>query len=48
MFLTFSQGYQEIMKQNQLNDLKTPKALEGGKEKIVFGNIKEIYEWHKK
>jgi hypothetical protein len=36
------------MKSNDLNEMKMPKGLEGGKEKIVFGNINEIYEWHKK
>ena len=24
-----------------------PQDMEGGKDKIVFGNIQQIYEWHK-
>ena len=29
------------------NDLPAPQDFEGGKDKIVFGNIQQIYEWHK-
>lgn len=36
------------MSLNEMNEVKMPKGLEGGKEKIVFGNLKDIYEWHKK
>jgi triple functional domain protein len=29
------------------NDVPMPQDMEGGKDKIVFGNILQIYEWHK-
>ena len=35
------QGYMEYMKENPI-----PPDMEG-KDKIVFGNIHQIYEWHK-
>ena len=29
------------------NEVQMPQDMEGGKDKIVFGNIQQIYEWHK-
>lgn len=29
------------------NEIQMPQDFEGGKDKIVFGNILQIYEWHK-
>jgi hypothetical protein len=29
------------------NEIPMPQDMEGGKDKIVFGNIQQIYEWHK-
>lgn len=36
--------YMESIRQN---DIQLPSDFEGGKDKIVFGNIQQIYEWHK-
>ena len=30
------------------NEISMPQDMEGGKDKIVFGNIQQIYEWHKR
>lgn len=30
------------------NEIPMPQDMEGGKDKIVFGNIQQIYEWHKR
>lgn len=30
------------------SDIPKPDDLKGGKERMVFGNIEAIYEWHKK
>lgn len=30
------------------SDIPIPDDLKGGKERMVFGNIEAIYEWHKK
>jgi triple functional domain protein len=35
----------EAIKANEL--VAMPQDMEGGKDKIVFGNIQQIYEWHK-
>ena len=35
----------EAIKANEL--VPMPQDMEGGKDKIVFGNIQQIYEWHK-
>jgi hypothetical protein len=29
------------------NEIQMPQDFEGGKDKIFFGNIFQIYEWHK-
>ena len=44
----FLKGFKELMRSNETNEVKMPKGLEGGKEKIVFGNIADIFEWHKR
>ncbi|CAF0832793.1 unnamed protein product [Brachionus calyciflorus] len=36
--------YMEGLKRNEI---PMPQDMEGGKDKIVFGNIQQIYEWHK-
>ncbi len=36
--------YMEAIKRNEV---QMPQDMEGGKDKIVFGNIQQIYEWHK-
>ena len=36
--------YMEAIKRNEV---PMPQDMEGGKDKIVFGNIQQIYEWHK-
>lgn len=38
------EGYIECMKKD---DPQVPDDLKNGKEKIVFGNIEAIYEWHR-
>ena len=35
--------YMEAIKRNEI---PMPQDMEGGKDKIVFGNIQQIYEWH--
>ena len=37
--------FMEAIKANEL--VPMPQDMEGGKDKIVFGNIQQIYEWHK-
>ncbi len=39
--------YRDLMRKNDKNKVKMPKSLEDGKNNFVFGNISEIYEWHK-
>lgn len=40
-FSVFSQGYMALMKEDGVpDDMK-------GKDKIVFGNIHQIYDWHR-
>jgi hypothetical protein len=41
-------AYMEQSKTAQEGRLPTPKDLLDGKDKIVFGNIRDIYEFHKK
>ncbi|RWS29210.1 triple functional domain protein-like protein [Leptotrombidium deliense] len=36
------EGYMETMRKEEI-----PESLKNGKDKIVFGNIEAIYEWHK-
>lgn len=40
----YSKKYMEAIKSNEI---PMPQDMEGGKDKIVFGNIQQIYEWHK-
>lgn len=41
-------GYIQLIR-NDTNDynLQVPDDLKGGKYKIIFGNLENIYEWHK-
>lgn len=32
---------------NPNSDIPMPDDLKGGKERMVFGNIEAIYEWHR-
>lgn len=32
---------------NPNSDIPMPEGLKGGKMKLVFNNIKDIYEWHR-
>ncbi|XP_013794519.2 triple functional domain protein-like isoform X1 [Limulus polyphemus] len=38
------EGYMKVMKSG---DISVPEDLKNGKDKIVFGNIEAIYEWHR-
>jgi hypothetical protein len=29
------------------SDIPMPEDLKGGKERMVFGNVEAIYEWHR-
>jgi hypothetical protein len=40
-------GYMACMRDPDC-EVPMPKDLKGGKDKIVFGNLEAIYEWHKK
>lgn len=37
-------GYLEIIRKEEIN---VPENLRNGKDKIIFGNIEAIYEWHR-
>lgn len=39
-------GYMAIMR-DPASEIPMPEDLCGGKDKIVFGNIEAIYEWHR-
>ena len=32
---------------NPNSDIPMPEDLKGGKERMVFGNVEAIYEWHR-
>jgi triple functional domain protein len=32
---------------NANSDIPMPDDLKGGKERMVFGNVEAIYEWHR-
>ena len=32
---------------NPNSDIPMPDDLKGGKERMVFGNVEAIYEWHR-
>lgn len=38
------QGYLNLMRNEEI---PIPEDLKNGKDKIVFGNIEAIYEWHR-
>jgi len=40
------EGYFEIMRRDP-PEVVMPEDLKNGKDKIVFGNIEAIYEWHR-
>lgn len=40
------EGYMALMRDPEC-DIPLPEDLKGGKDKMVFGNIEAIYEWHK-
>lgn len=40
------EGYMTLMR-NPENEIPLPEDLRGGKDKMVFGNIEAIYEWHR-
>lgn len=39
-------GYMGIMR-DPASEIPMPEDLSGGKDKIIFGNIEAIYEWHR-
>ncbi|KAF7988703.1 hypothetical protein HCN44_001276 [Aphidius gifuensis] len=43
---TIVEGYMDAMR-NPDNDIPLPADLRGGKDKIIFGNLEAIYEWHR-
>ncbi|KAK2576355.1 hypothetical protein KPH14_005709 [Odynerus spinipes] len=40
------EGYMALMRDPE-SDIPLPEDLRGGKDKMVFGNIEAIYEWHR-
>lgn len=40
------EGYMALMR-NPECEILLPEDLRGGKDKMVFGNIEAIYEWHR-
>lgn len=40
------EGYMALMRDPEC-DIPVPEDLRGGKEKMVYGNIEAIYEWHR-
>jgi len=38
-------GYLELIRNE--GDIQVPEDLKNGKDKIIFGNIEAIYEWHR-
>jgi triple functional domain protein len=40
------EGYMALMKDPDC-EIPMPEDLRGGKDKMVFGNVEAIYEWHK-
>lgn len=41
------EGYLALMRDPEC-EIPMPEDLRDGKDKLVFGNIEAIYEWHKK
>ena len=40
------EGYMALMRDPE-SEIPMPEDLKGGKDKMVFGNIEAIYEWHR-
>ena len=40
------EGYIALMRDPE-TEIPLPEDLKGGKDKMVFGNIEAIYEWHR-
>jgi hypothetical protein len=40
------EGYMALMRDPN-TDIPLPDDLKGGKDKMVFGNIEAMYEWHR-
>lgn len=40
------EGYMALMREVD-SDIPLPDDLRGGKDKMVFGNVEAIYEWHR-
>lgn len=38
------EGYLKVMRSD---DIPMPEDLRGGRDKIIFGNLEAIYEWHR-
>lgn len=41
-----AEGYMRLMRDPEC-DIPMPEDLKGGKDKMVFGNLEAIYEWHR-
>lgn len=40
------EGYMAIIR-DPASDIQLPEDLRGGKDKIIFGNMEAIFEWHR-
>lgn len=40
-------GYMNVLRGERGDLIQVPDDLKNGKDKIIFGNIENIYEWHK-
>lgn len=40
------EGYMTLMRDTE-SEIPLPEDLRGGKDKMVFGNIEAMYEWHR-
>jgi len=40
------EGYMAVMRDPNA-DIPMPEDLRGGRDKIIFGNMEAIYEWHR-
>lgn len=40
------EGYMSLMRDSEC-EIPLPEDLRGGKDKMVFGNVEAIYEWHR-
>lgn len=42
------EGYMKVFKgEHSASDIQVPDGLKNGKDKIIFGNIEAVYDWHK-